>query len=165
MSQIQDICNFIEYGKNGEAIPEAWDYSEIDKKYPYILEIVKVSWQHGNEKVELDIDENCKSATILPDRTGVLILQSCEKYGPDNAIIMNADGTLRFRLNNPFSRNPHRKPTSEYSFGGSTIENGRLALIVGVCTKHEDGITICGDWIYQLDTDTGTFLSYRAMGR
>ena len=47
-------------------------------------------------------------AAILPDRTGVLVVFSGQdKSGayfpePDNAAIFNADGTLRFRLENPW---------------------------------------------------------------
>jgi hypothetical protein len=47
-------------------------------------------------------------AAILPDRTGVLVVFSgnykseMQFAEPDNAAIFNADGTLRFRLENPW---------------------------------------------------------------
>lgn len=157
MSNVSKIDNFIKHGKNGERIPESWDRDEIVKTYPYFSKIVKVSWQHNHDVIELDMGEDCESVAVLPDRTGVLIIQSEEKFGPDNAAILNADGTMRFRLKNPYPNHPGYRSADLFSFYRSKIKDGNIFLIVEMSSKTASGSTVRGEWAYQLDPHTAAF--------
>jgi hypothetical protein len=154
------VERFFEHGDRGELIPEGITFEELDRRYSYILRVIRVSWWCEGTAIEFEIGEAYQSPKVLPDRTGVLFIQPSERYGSDNAVVVNADGTERFRLKNPYPANPYYKPDAKFSFGGWIVENGNLALIVSVSAVHESGGMITGDLAYTLDTDTGAFLGY-----
>jgi hypothetical protein len=155
------VTKFTLYGKDRFPFPKGLSSEEFWEKYPEGFKVVGVSWWCEKFFVDRPFNNNVLSADLLPDQTGVLLVQPPERYRGDNASIVNADGTERFRLKNPFPNNPYYRSGDEYSFLYPTSINDRFGMIVGVTAKSEiRSGWINVEWFYELDTDTGQFNGY-----
>lgn len=61
------------------------------------------SWFYHGKKIEKVYKYSLKSVIELSDKSGFAIVSSHLEFGYKNAFIINADGTIRFRLNIPSS--------------------------------------------------------------
>ena len=131
------VERFGKYSDQDDRFPEEMEFEEFWKKYPKGFQVRKVIWWCEGNKIEMPLNEDFKSPEVLPDKTGVIFLQAPEKYAPDNAIILNADGTTRMRLKNPYPLHPGHTPGDEYSFSDCYRENDHLFVVVETCSRME----------------------------
>lgn len=134
------------------------------EKFPVISEIVAISWYCNNKKKIIEIGTDYLSPAILPDRTGIVLLQPSHKFAHDNAVIINADGNIRFKLINPYPSNPYYFAEDEYEFLFTKIVENEFGMLVGVGRKDKDtGGYFTTEWFYKLNTDTGNFDGYHVV--
>ncbi|WP_306536179.1 hypothetical protein [Geobacter sp.] len=164
MSKCNKIIDFVKHTKNGYVIPENISLEERMDKFPIISDVVAVSWYCNHNEIKIELGADFLSPGILPDRTGVVLLQPSHKFGHNNAVIVNADGTTRFTLINPYRKNPYYYDGDEYEFLCTKIEGNRFGMIVGVGRKDKDtGGYLTTEWFYELDANTGSFDSYHVV--
>ena len=93
-------------------------------------------WKHDGMCHRLDIDkENVINAKPLQDGSGIIVLQSQEKHGHDNVIVLNADGSESFRVKNPYVLTADYKDDDEYYFYGVVVVTSG-EVILEICTKQ-----------------------------
>lgn len=164
MSEHMKISNFNKHTKNGYIIPENISLEERLQKFPVISDVVAVSWRYDNNETIIQLGGDYLSPTMLPDRTGIVFLQPSNKFGHNNAIIINADGTTRYKLINPYRQNPYYSNEDEYEFLYTKVEGNCFGMIVGVGRKDKDtGGYLTAEWFYELDIDTGNFNGYHVV--
>lgn len=65
--------------------------------------VIGYSWLHEGRRVDLSCNQDSViSATPLPDGSCILIEQDHAKFGPNNMLVLNPDGTEKMRLINPY---------------------------------------------------------------
>jgi hypothetical protein len=116
-----------------------------------MMKLDKVRWSVGSNVVEWDVNESqlriayekpIRSAVALRDRSGIAIVEPLVTFGEDNAVILNADGSIRFRLHLPF------KDGSVYGFDQMYYVNDELTAIVAVTGR---------DFAYVVDEQRGGY--------
>jgi len=121
-----------------------------------MVEIDNLRWTVDSNVVEWDVDGSrrrieyekpIRSAVVLRDRSGIAIVESLIPYGNNNAVILNADGSLRFRLELPV------KDGSVYGFDQLYYVNDELTAIVSF-TAH--------DVAYVVDESAGGYMRHYA---
>ena len=109
-------------------------------------------WLEGNERIRLPFEAQ---ASILPDRTGVLVLFEPGEYvssdgsdvfsKPNNAAIYNSDGSLRFQL---------KFPEGDHSGRIGGIHSGSMPEkfkgMMGIVAGSAQGMP---EWVYAVNPD------------
>ena len=104
-----------------------------------MMQVDNLRWTVDSNVVEWDVDGSqqrieykkpIRSAVALRDRSGIAIVESLIPYGENNAVILNADGSLRFRLELPV------KDGSVYGFDQMYYVDDELTAIVSI-TGHD----------------------------
>jgi hypothetical protein len=62
----------------------------------------EISWDYAGATVSKSYSEILMGYEILPDNTGIILLEPTAVAGSENAVIYNSDGSLRWRL--PFPK-------------------------------------------------------------
>lgn len=113
-----------------------------------------VRWTVGSTVLEWDVDGSqrrreyekpIRSAVALRDRSGIAIVEPLVTYGESNAVIFNADGSLRFKLQLPV------KDGSVYGFDQMYYVNDELTAILAVTGR---------DFAYVVDEQTGGYIRH-----
>lgn len=156
------ISNFVYIRENGDRIPYDMPLTEQMEVFPEISKLVAVEWLTGGTTVTIKLDTEIRAVEPLPDLSGVIVVES-RKTAPDNAVILNPDGTQRLRLKNPYPENDHFEPTDKFEFAGINSEDGKIELIVAV-TAHSSILSggINAEWAYEIDPSSGRFVSRHA---
>lgn len=63
-----------------------------------------VGWVSDNKTIRKSFSKRVGSAVLLRDQSGVLIVEGLDEKKENAAAMFNADGSERFRLENPFPR-------------------------------------------------------------
>ena len=58
----------------------------------------EISWDYGGKKVKKSYSDVLMGYEILPDDSGIVLLEPVTQVGAENAVIYNTDGTQRWRL-------------------------------------------------------------------
>jgi hypothetical protein len=116
-----------------------------------MMKVSNVQWNVGGNVLKWDVDGSqrrieyqkpIRSAVALLDGSGVAVVEPLETYGESNAVILNADGSLRFRLQLPV------KDGSVYGFDQMYYVNEELTAIVAVTGR---------DFAYVVDEKSGGY--------
>ncbi|MCK6265876.1 hypothetical protein KP803_21700 [Vibrio sp. ZSDE26] len=91
---------------------------------------------------------NCLSISLLNDRSGVLVIHNVEEdmsdYSflppPNNAAVYNADGSLRFILQNPLTNRPGE--LNFFRAGSLKKENGEYGLAICIAVAQGQGMEV-----------------------
>jgi hypothetical protein len=102
-------------------------------------------WDVNGSERRIEYAQPIRSAVALGDRSGVAVVEPLITYGQSNAVILNADGSLRFRLDLPV------KDGSVYGFDQIYYVNDELTAIVAF-TGH--------DFAYVVDERDGRYLRH-----
>ena len=60
-----------------------------------------ISWSHGSASITKSYRFAVACANVLIDGHGVAVVESIEESGPRNAVVLNGDGSERFRVMSP----------------------------------------------------------------
>lgn len=60
-----------------------------------------MEWDVDGSLRRIEYEKPIRSAVALRDRSGIAVVEPLTTYGQNNAVILNADGSLRFRLELP----------------------------------------------------------------
>jgi len=101
-----------------------------------------VEWDAEGSQHRVEYEKPIRSAVALRDRSGIAVVEPLIKYGESNAVILNADGSLRFRLQLPL------KGGSVYGFDQMYYVNDELTAIVAVTGR---------DFAYVVDEQSGLY--------
>ena len=67
------------------------------------LDMHKFTWKYNGEMKEKQFLHKMNSGIELLDKSGFAVVGSLEEFGKSNAMLMNADGTIRAQLRIPES--------------------------------------------------------------
>ena len=72
---------------------------------------------------------------LTPNRKHLLVDQSADKYGSDNVLVLNPDGSEFMRLKNPYPESPEYKEGDYCKFAQIQIRgwNGKVRALIYVC--------------------------------
>lgn len=115
-------------------------------RYPQGLKQVAIAWNADGRHIERAYPLPFQ-AEILPDRSGIIVLEPT-RDGSGKIVVVNADGSERFRLGVP---NPTERPDSSVRRSFLWIESGSetVGIVVGVETGS--------DYYCELNYDVGRF--------
>ena len=153
------IVNLQLIGSNGEVVPEHLSSDERRRLFPPlgIIKVVSLKWICDGRPVQIDV-QDCQWL-ILPDRSGVAVVS--RQFGKDTAYVLNADGDIRFKLNNPWPRTQYYEPIDQYGFSYPSIEKGRLGFVVYVwrpAPGKQSGTSV--EHFFEVDARTGDLLGF-----
>jgi hypothetical protein len=101
-----------------------------------------VEWNLDGSQRRLEYEKPIRSVVALRDRTGIAVIEPLFTYGQSNAVILNADGSLRFRLELPV------KDGSVYGFDQMYYVNNELTAILALTGR---------DFAYVVDERSGGY--------
>ena len=105
-----------------------------------------LEWTHKGDPVKIDLNIPIENALPLKDGAGIaVVLDPQNQLNPNNALIINLDGSIRFRLRKPDS---HDRDASFYYFN---YVQGELTVILASLTR---------DFAYVVDPETGQFIRH-----
>ncbi len=78
-----------------------------------------------------DLIETC-NIEVTPNNKYLVVDQNFSKYGSDNLLVLNEDGSENRRLINPYSLSPEYQNGDEYHFRDIQIIKGRLQARISV---------------------------------
>jgi hypothetical protein len=116
-----------------------------------MMPVGDVRWNIGSNVVEWDLDGSqrrleyekpIRSVVALRDRSGIAVIEPLITYCQSNAVILNADGSLRFRLELPV------KAGSVYGFDQMYYVNDELTAILALTGR---------DFAYVVDEQSGGY--------
>jgi len=76
-----------------------------------------------------------RSIELTPNLQHLVVTQSPEKYGADNLLILNSDGTENHRLINPYRFHAEYKEGDEFEFLSPQVAGDKLMVKISVCRK------------------------------
>lgn len=92
------------------------------------------SWRYKNQLFKRMCDSiETQLLIISPDFSNLIVKQNPEKYGPDNLLILNPDGTESHRLVNPYRFYSEYQEGDEFEFLSSQVAGEKLMVKVSVC--------------------------------
>lgn len=154
------VNNLILVGRNGETVSATATSDERKKMFPPlgIIDVVRLRWDDGVRTLEfpLEVGRKKMSWEVLPDRSG-LCLTNKATNADSRVVILNADGTVRFELKNPWTLSDRYSPADEYGFSYPSVESGRIGVVVWVWGKSEANAGVIVEHFYEFDDRTGTF--------
>lgn len=87
--------------------------------------VIGYSWLHDGNRVDLSRNQDSVvSATPLPDGSGILVEQGHAKFGPNNMLVLNPDGSEKIRLVNPYRAAP--TSSQAISLGSRFLGHARI---------------------------------------
>jgi hypothetical protein len=104
-----------------------------------------VEWNLDGSQRRLEYEKPIRSAVALRDRSGIAVIEPLITYGQSNAVILNADGSLRFRLELPV------KDGSVYGFDQMYYVNDELTAILALTGR---------DFAYVVDEQSGSYIRH-----
>lgn len=90
----------------------------------------EVSWNNNGKIIKKTYSSALMGYEVLPDETGVILLEPLLESGPENAVIFNLDGTKRWRL--PFPPNLGQGVV----FDRVGISQGKL-IVIGIINGRD----------------------------
>lgn len=154
------VNNLILIGRNGETLSASATSDERKKMFPPlgIVDVVRLRWDDSGHPIEVPLEVNRKKMSweVLPDRSG-LCLTNKATNADSKVIILNANGTVRFELDNPWPRSDRYSPADEFGFSYPSVERGRIGVVVWVWGKSDASKGVIVEHFYALDDRTGTF--------
>lgn len=91
------------------------------------------SWMSDGVLYSRKIDGvDTRSMIITPNKKYLMVMQSSAKYGPDNLLILQPDGTEYRRLKNPYSSSPKFQPDDKYEFNDVSDWSDKVLAKVAV---------------------------------
>jgi hypothetical protein len=124
-----------------------------------ILNVTKLRWLSGGTTYELSLVVAGKKSSweLLPDQTGILVTNE-EKDDASRATIVNADGSIRFELKNPWPQHPKFSKGDRYGFSYPTTEKGQPGVVVYVWRAAALGSGVASEHFYGVDPQSGEYL-------
>jgi hypothetical protein len=107
-----------------------------------------VEWIADGPPRRVAYQKAIRSAVLLRDRSRIAVVEPLTTYGENNAVILNADGSLRFRLLLPI------KDGSVYGFDQMYYVDDELTIVVAVTGR---------DFAYVVDEKTGEYTNHYEM--
>ncbi len=104
-----------------------------------------LSWVVDGVRISHEYDKPLRSAVTLRDGSGVAVVEPLMSYGESNAVILNADGSLRFRLR------MQANDGTVYGFDQMYYVDGELTAIFAVTGR---------DFAYVVDEANGTYIRH-----
>ena len=114
------------------------------ERFRWTLDSTAVSWVDGGRPIELAFPEPPQSAVPLKDGSGVAIVEFTRQIGQASAVIHDADGNERCRLQTELDHRPL------WYFQMYYVEN-ELTAFVGWRS---------GDWAVVVDEQSGSFVRW-----
>lgn len=101
--------------------------------------VVGYSWTYNGKHIDLQrTQDDVISATPLKNGLGVVVEQASTKFGPDNVVVLNPDGTQLRRITNPYPTSIDFKPGDQCRFVFPRCRDGELVLGIEV-SRHLPG--------------------------
>lgn len=92
------------------------------------------SWQFsGDTYVRLCDATEAQSIELTPNLQHLVVTQSPKKYGADNILILNPDGTESHRLINPYRFHPEYQEGDKFEFLIPRVAGDKLLVKISVC--------------------------------
>lgn len=118
------------------------------------------SWMVEGVPYSREIDGiDTLSMDVAPDQKHLLVMQSPEKYAPNNVLILNSDGSEFMRLENPYPHSPEYQEGDYYEFDDvdtRTAWGGKVRALIYVsrtlpgksyeAEPHYDTFYDCETW-------------------
>jgi hypothetical protein len=127
-----------------------------------ILNVTKLRWLAGGTTHELSLVVAGKRSRweLLPDQTGILVTNK-EEGDASKATLVNADGSIRFELKNPWPRHAGFSKTDRYGFAYPTTENGQPGVVIWMWapSASADGSGVAGERFYGVNPQSGEYLA------
>jgi hypothetical protein len=150
-------------GKNGEGVSEDVSMGERRGRFPPagIVKVVALAWETA-EGVQCSLDllpaDQKISWEILPDRSGLVVVINSQKLS--EAYVLNADKSVRFKLDNPLLDSEFYEAGDECGFSYPAIENNELGCYAYIWSpsKTQDGGGVSAEHLFSLDASTGRFV-------
>lgn len=130
------INNFLVVCKNGFKMVPGEDpigVSDMDLFLPeyqtdyYSWAVAGVTFTRKKDSTET------RSITVLPNSKYLIVDQNPKKYGPDNLLILNPDGTESHRLVNPYRFYSECQEGDEFEFLSPQVTGEKLMVKISVC--------------------------------
>lgn len=95
------------------------------------------SWEHKEKlfKRKCDLIET-QNLIVSPNKLNLIVKQNPEKYGADNLLILNSDGTESHRLINPYRFYSEFQAEDEFEFLSPQIAGDKLMVKISVCRSR-----------------------------
>jgi hypothetical protein len=114
-------------------------------------------WENDDQTVTRLIDDcDTLTACLLPDGSGIVVLQSEEHYGADNVVVLDAANELRQRIVNPYPSSKFFMAGDRYSFYGVAV-NGDDAILHIQVHRELPGKPYGATPIYEATYDPATW--------
>lgn len=117
------------------------------------------SWEYKSELFKRKCDPiETQTLIVAPTSSNLIVKQNPEKYGPDNLLILNPDGTESHRLINPYRFYSEYQEGDEFEFLSPQAAGDKLMVKISVCRNlpgksYKEEPTYgtfydCGTWDY-----------------
>jgi hypothetical protein len=152
---------------NGTKIPETMDAEERQKLFPPmgVFKTVALEWSLSDgtlRRLDLHADHKKTSWEILPDRSGFLL--AINSPNESTAMVVNADATTRFLLENPLVRSEFYADGDTCGFSYPGVESEQLGYYAYIWSpnKTDENTGVSSEYFLALDMSTGKlFTSHR----
>lgn len=151
------ITNFIKHDARGFDVPEEMSIEDREKLCSSTFQFISASWMDGaGNKHTLNTHDF--SVHVLPDRSGLICLETPksvkDRYvGRSGAIILNEDGSVRYRLKVPIELLGYEVPPDSVCYF-AWVEYSEARNQYGLTAV----ITYAGEYYFELDYLAGKFL-------
>lgn len=78
------------------------------------------------------------TAQPLPDGQGIVVLQSADRFGSDNVVVLSPSGEIRARITNPYRDSNFFVPGDSCCFDSIGVGGGKIVLGIQV-RRHLQG--------------------------
>lgn len=153
------VENLIRVGEKGECIPESMSSDERRRLYPPlgIVKVVKLTWSLDGVEYSLDLEGGRVNYEMLPDRSGFLVTKP-RVNGKTQAMVLNADSSIRYTLDNPWPTHASYKVNQDYDFSLPLVERGQPGFVVSVSGVGPTGVFVNVDHFFAIDPNDGKFI-------
>lgn len=114
----------------GEFLPSVPIIQQInDQKYRPNAYV----WESGEQTFMRPIDSrDTLTARMLPDGSGIIVIQDEGLYGSDNAVVLSPTNEIRERISNPYRKSRFFLPGDRFWFDAVSIEPASVVLNIQV---------------------------------
>ena len=96
-------------------------------------------WTHEGRVYTRPVDGSATlTAQPLPDGQGIVVLQSADRFGSDNVVVLSPSGEIRARITNPYRDSNFFVPGDSCCFDSIGVGGGKIALGIQV-RRHLQG--------------------------
>lgn len=130
------INNFLVVSKNGFKMTPGEDPIGVSDMDLFLPEYQPdyYSWEHKGQLFTRKCDPmETQNLTVPPKQQNLIVTQSPKKYGPDNLLILNPDGTESHRLVNPYRFYSEYQEGDEFEFLSPQAAGDKLMVKISVC--------------------------------